>query len=188
MERTDRSTLLAEFRRYAKGLWTRTVLEIRLWRMHVLKLIPGQLGYLARNMLLPYRRGKKVTVWDHVHIENPERLEMGDHVSINRYSILHAGGGIAMGNHVLVGPRVTIYSQNHRFDTPGITIDKQGYDFRPVNIGSNVWLSANVIVLPGVTIGDNTVVGAGSVVTQDIEGGWLALGNPARPVRRLKHS
>lgn len=159
--------------------------ELNTWRMAILKAIPGRLGCATRNLLVPYRCGTGCTVWDHVHIDEARQVTMGSHVSINRYSILNGEGGITIGDHVLIGPRVIIYSQNHRFDMPGVPFDAQGYIRKSVKIGNDVWLAANVIILPGVTIGDRVVVAAGSVVTDDVPTGSLFAGSPARLVREL---
>jgi maltose O-acetyltransferase len=156
-----------------------------MWRIAILKLIPGRLGCAARNLLLPYRNGKCVTVWDHVHIEGARGIVMGDHVSVNRYSILHGAGRIQIGSHVQIGPRVTIYSQNHRFDNPFEPIDGQGYELRPVTICDDVWIAAGATILPGVTIGSHSVVAAGSVVVADVPARSLVAGVPARVVRSL---
>jgi maltose O-acetyltransferase len=165
----------------------RTVpLELRLWRMGLVRQIPGFTGCAIRNLVLPYEHGRRVTIWDNVHIDGPEGLRMGDHVSINRNSTISAYGGVTIGSHVIIGPRVTLYAQNHRFGDPDAPIAEQGYEFSPVRIGDNVWIAANVIVLPGVTIGDDVVVAAGSVVTADVEPGVLVAGNPARVIRRIR--
>jgi len=160
-------------------------LELTMWRMALLKAIPGFAGCRVRNALLPYRHGRCVMIWDGVQIERPALLRLGDHVSINRGSLIHAGGGIEVGSHVLIGPGVILYSQNHRYRCPGVPFDSQGYDYAPVKIGDNVWIAANAIVLPGVTIGDNVVVAAGAVVTKDVVAGSVVAGNPARPIREL---
>ena len=175
--------------RVSRRAWRvlRTVpLELRLWRMGLVRQIPGFTGCAIRNFVLPYKHGRHVTVWDNVHIDGPEGLRMGDHVSINRNSTISAYGGITIGNHVIIGPRVTLYAQNHRFSDPAAPIAEQGYEFRSVRIGDNVWIAANVIVLPGVSIGDDVVVAAGSVVTADVEPGVLVAGNPARVIRRIR--
>jgi acetyltransferase-like isoleucine patch superfamily enzyme len=172
--------------RLVKRLPWRARFEARLWRDAVLRQVPGYAGCALRNLLLPYENGRDVHIWEHVQIDCPERLRMGDAVSINRYSIVNAAGGITIGDHVMTGPRVTLYSQNHRFSDPDLPVSDQGYIRRPVRIGSNVWLAANVIVLPGVTIGDNVVAAAGAVITRDVESGTLVAGNPARLVRRIR--
>lgn len=160
--------------------WAR--FEVVAWITHFAKFIPGRAGCRIRNVVLPYRSGTDVTVWELVHIDVPSRLVMGDRVSINRYSVLNATGGIEIGDNTIIGPGTVIYSQNHRFDDPSKPIRDQGYDRKATIIGRDVWIGAHAIVLPGRTIGDNAVVGAGSVVAHDVEPCSVVVGNPARKI------
>jgi acetyltransferase-like isoleucine patch superfamily enzyme len=160
-------------------------METKLWKMGLVKHIPGFTGCALRNLVLPYERGKGVRIWENVQIDGPEGLRMGDHVAINRNTTISAHGGVTVGNHVIVGPGVTLYAQNHRFEDPRTPIMEQGYVFRAVRIGNNVWIAANAIVLPGVSVGDDVVIAAGAVVTKDVESGVIVAGNPARVIRRV---
>lgn len=93
---------------------------------------------------------------------------------------------IYVGDYTMFGPHVTVATAGHPI-LPELR--EQGYQFNmPVHIGRNCWLGAGVIVLPGVTIGDNVVIGAGSVVTKDIPSGVIALGNPCRILRENRRA
>ena len=88
---------------------------------------------------------------------------------------------IYVGDHTMFGPNVTIATAGHPICPE---LREQGLQFNmPVRIGRNCWLGAGVIVLPGVTIGDNVVIGAGSVVTKDLPSNVVAVGNPCRVLR-----
>ena len=90
---------------------------------------------------------------------------------------------IYVGDHTMIGPNVTLATAGHPI-LPALR--EEVYQFNlPVRIGRSCWLGAGVIVLPGVTIGDNTVVGAGSVVTRDLPAGVVAVGNPCRVLREI---
>lgn len=90
---------------------------------------------------------------------------------------------ITIGQNCLLGPRVQLLTAEHPLQ---ITPRKEGWESgRPIAIRDNVWLGAGVMVLPGVTIGENTVVGAGAVVTRDLPANVIAVGNPARVIREL---
>lgn len=90
---------------------------------------------------------------------------------------------IYVGDYTMLGPNVTIATAGHPIDPE---LRRRGLQYNmPVRIGSNCWLGAGVQVLPGVTIGDNTVIGAGSVVTRDIPGGVVAAGIPCRVLREV---
>ena len=109
--------------------------------------------------------------------------KIGDNVSINRRSLIHAGGGVEIANNVLIGPGVVIYSQNHNFHQKDININIQGFNTEVVIINENVWVGARSIILPGVTIGSNSIIGAGSVVKKDVEANTIVAGNPAKFIR-----
>lgn len=160
------------------------IYEIQLWILSFLKAIPGRIGCALRNLLLPYKNGKKVSIWDHTHIDSPSKLKIGNNVSINRHCTLHAGGEIEIGNDVLIGPNVTIYSQNHSFENHDMPIYKQGYTCKKVTIGNNVWIASNATILPGVTIEDNCVIGANTLVNKNIKKGSLVVGNPCRVIKK----
>ena len=90
---------------------------------------------------------------------------------------------IYVGDHTMLGPNVTLATAGHPIHPP---LREKGYQYNvPVRIGRNCWLGAGVIVMPGVTIGDNTVIGAGSVVTKDIPANVVAVGNPCRVLRPI---
>ena len=90
---------------------------------------------------------------------------------------------IYVGDYTMLGPNVTLATAGHPIAPE---LREKGYQFNmPIHIGKNCWLGAGVIVLPGVTIGDNTVIGAGSVVTKDIPSNVVAVGNPCRVMREV---
>lgn len=90
---------------------------------------------------------------------------------------------IYVGDHTMFGPNVVLATANHPL-LPELREKAYQYNL-PIHIGKNCWFGAGVIVVPGVTVGDNTVIGAGSVVTKDIPANVLAVGNPCHVVREL---
>lgn len=97
------------------------------------------------------------------------------------------GAGITIEDDVMLGSGVHIYVHNHRFDDVTRPIIDQGhYASRPVRIARGAWVGAASVLLPGVTIGENAVVGAGSVVTRDVPAFTVAAGNPAKVLKDLK--
>lgn len=90
---------------------------------------------------------------------------------------------IYVGDYTMIGPNVTLATAGHPI-LPELR--EKGYQFNmPIHIGKNCWLGAGVVVLPGVTIGDNTVVGAGSIVTKDLPPNVVAVGNPCKVLREI---
>lgn len=110
-------------------------------------------------------------------------LHIGDFFYANFNFTVVDDGDVFIGDHVMVGPNVTIATAGHPVES---SLREKALQFNlPVHIGNNVWIGANVVVLPGVTIGDNTVIGAGSVVTKDIPANVVAVGNPCRVLREI---
>ncbi|HNZ41513.1 MAG TPA: sugar O-acetyltransferase [Clostridia bacterium] len=108
---------------------------------------------------------------------------VGDNFFLNINCRLMDSGKITIGNNVFIAPDVCIITEVHSM----IVEERiQGLEYTyPVTIGDNVWISTGAHILPGVTIGDNSVIGAGSVVTKDIPANCLAVGNPCRVMRKL---
>lgn len=110
-------------------------------------------------------------------------LIIGDNFYANTNCTLLDCATITIGDNVLLGPNVSLYTSNHAFDAEERI---EGLEqVLPISIGDNVWLGGSVTVVGGVTIGENTVFGAGSVVTKDIPANELAAGNPCRMIREI---
>lgn len=102
--------------------------------------------------------------------------ELGDYSGFGINSRIY---GAIVGKHVMMGPNCFIFSYNHRFERTDITMDQQGAtDEKMVVIEDDVWIGANVIILPGVTIGTGSVIGAGTVVTKNVPPYAVFCGNP----------
>ncbi len=122
------------------------------------------------------------------YIESPfyanfggHHVHLGNNVYTNFNLTLVDDTHIYIGDCTMIGPNVTIATAGHPIE-PGLRSRGLQYNM-PVRIGKNCWLGAGVIVMPGVTIGDNTVIGAGSIVTRDIPSNVVAVGNPCRVMR-----
>jgi maltose O-acetyltransferase len=113
---------------------------------------------------------------------NGDRIELGDRVGFNYGCFVNGYGGLVIGDRSIIGPYAMIHTANHEMDTAR-PIPDQGWQSRAVSVGVDCWIGMGVCVLPGVTIGDGCIVGAGSVVAKDLEPGSVAVGNPAKPIR-----
>ena len=108
-----------------------------------------------------------------------ENLHIGNRVSIGPYFKCMSAGNIYIDDDTQIAMGVSIITNNHDFyDRPVLTV-------KDVHIKKNVWIGANCIILPGVTIGENAIIGAGSVVTRDVSANTVVAGNPAKPIRTL---
>ncbi len=116
-------------------------------------------------------------------VTNPV-VAIGDRTLIGRGSQIIGHFSIDIGDDIQTGPDVYITDQNHSYQDPDVPIGRQWPTEAPVSIGSGSWLGTGVIVLPGSAIGRNVVIGAGSVVTGPIPDHTVAVGSPARVVKR----
>lgn len=111
---------------------------------------------------------------------------LGDNFYANHNLVILDCAEVTFGDNVFIGPNCGFYTALHPLDYK--TRNSGLESAKPIKVGSNVWIGGNVCVMPGVTIGENVVIGAGSVVTKDIPAGVLAYGNPCKPVRKLEDS
>ena len=122
------------------------------------------------------------------------KISLGDRVIIRPGCMLFAdprneGAGITIEDDVMLGSGVHIYVHNHKFDDPSMPIIDQGhYLSEPVLLKRGSWIGAGSIILPGVTIGRNAVVGAGAIVTKNVPEFTVVGGNPARVLRKIKEN
>lgn len=165
-------------------------------------LMKEQLGYLDRlydfNQTRPSELDKReamlkemfAEIGEDCYIEPPfhsnfggHHIHFGDHIYANFNLTMVDDTHIYVGSHTMFGPNVTVATAGHPI-LPELRWDEYQYN-APVHIGENCWLGAGVIVLPGITIGDNVVVGAGSIVTKNLPSNVIAVGNPCRVLREV---
>lgn len=113
------------------------------------------------------------------------RVTIGHNVFFNRGCHVVAHESLVIGNNCLFGERVSIHDENHVPDSSPAPIVSRGFRTAPIIIGNNVWVGAKATILPGVTIGDNAVIGAHAVVTRDIPPNSVAVGIPARVIKHM---
>lgn len=149
------------------------------------------------NLLHPSKKAERIkmlpeifaSVGKDVWIEPPIALARGKTVTIGEATYINSNltlvddYKISIGNHCLIAPNVTIATTGHPVHA-ALRPKGEMYSF-PVTIGNNVWIGCTVVILPGVTIGDNSVIGAGSVVTKSIPANVIAFGNPCRVIREI---
>lgn len=127
--------------------------------------------------------GENVWIEPDFRCEFGKNITIGDNVYINFGCIILDCSEVTIGSHTLLGPNIGLYAANHSTDaTERINGGCYG---KPIHIGNNVWLGGDVKVLQGVTIGDNTIIGAGSIVTKDIPDNVIAVVNPCKVIRKI---
>ena len=117
-------------------------------------------------------------------LEHDTAVRIGDRCVIGKGSAIVGHANVEIGDDVWTGPHVYVTDANHGYEDITIPIGAQFAATRPVRIGAGSWLGAGVVVLPGSTIGRHVVVGAGAVVADDLPDNSVAVGSPARVVRR----
>lgn len=143
----------------------------------------------ASKRIIPFRArdarrvGEGCYYLDQIVWLNGDRIELGDEVGFNYGCYVNGYGGLSIGDRSLVGPGSMIHTANHVTDDLTRPYQEQGWIEQPVTIGVGCWIGMGVCILPGVTIGDHCIVGAGSVVAKDLESYSVSVGNPARPIK-----
>lgn len=136
------------------------------------------------NLLMSELTGEPVEVglFPPFYTDCGKNIHLGKNVFINAGCKFQDQGGIWIGDGTLIGHNTVLATLNHGM------MPEERHDLlpKPIHIGKNVWIGSNSTILPGVTIGDNAVIGAGSVVTKDIPENKIAVGSPARVIRNIE--
>ena len=114
------------------------------------------------------------------YISGVENIQMGKGVAlgVSPFQYIQARAGIILKNNIRVGPGVHFISTNHAFDDYEEVIPS-----KPIIVGSDVWIGSHSVILPGVEIGDNVIIGAGSIVNKNIPSDCIAAGNPCKKIK-----
>lgn len=135
----------------------------------------------------PYRRfflGRHSVIESYCCINNAVGdMVIGDYTRIGIHNTII--GPVCIGNHVNLAQGITVTALNHNFEDKTKRIDEQGISTKPVVIGDDVWIGANAVILPGVTIGKHCVVAAGAVVTKDVPDNTIVGGVPAKVIKEI---
>lgn len=147
----------------------------------------SKIYHSARMDTPPYRRfwlGKRSVVESYCCINNAVGdVVIGDYTRIGIHCTVI--GPVCIGSHVNLAQGITVTALNHNFSDPSRRFNEQGVDTRPVVIGDDVWIGANAVILPGVTIGKHVVVAAGAVVTKDVPDNCVVGGVPAKILKQI---
>lgn len=136
-------------------------------------------GFFARGMFK--KCGKNINIDHGAFFASGRDIELGDNsgIGIN----CRVTGPLTIGNDVMMAPNVTIVTQNHETSDLTIPMRLQTADKHKVTIGNDVWIGTNVIILPGITVGNGVIVAGGAVVTKDVPDYAIVGGNPARIIK-----
>ena len=152
---------------------------------------PGIRGRIFVNMLFQRILGiNRDTPWPVYYtstVNVPQKIKIGKNVwksfAVSGCCYIQGGNGIEIGDNTIFAPGVKIISANHNPDS----VKREWLKERPIVIGKHCWIGTNAVILPGVILGDNTIVGAGAVVTKSFpQGNIIIAGNPAKVIREIR--
>lgn len=161
-------------------------LEVEGWIYWLLGSFPGAIGIILRNIAYCFLfKKKKGMIWvqPRVTIIESKKLQVGRDCGINTGTYINAKGGITLGDHVLIGSNVTISSGRHPIEGREPSIFERPTEPLPIVIEDDVWIGANAVIMPGITLRKGTVVGAGAIVTKDTEEYSVVAGVPAKIIK-----
>ena len=183
MDERERMVAGLPYRAWKDGLPEARLRAKRLWTKYNSMDFEDEAGRAAVLDELIGKHGK------HFYIEGPLRCDYGTYITLgeNFYANYNCTildiAPVTIGDNVMLAPGVGIYTAGHPVHPDA---RRSGYEYgRPITIGDDVWIGANSVICPGVTIGSGAVIGAGSVVTRDIPANVVAAGNPCRVLRTI---
>lgn len=159
----------------------RTFAKKLLQKLNVTEYLMNGNARTILRQLLP-NSNKRIYIEPPFHCDYGYNIHLGENVYFNVNCVVLDTMKVSIGDNVFFGPCVQVYTATHPLDA----IDRRTVEFsKPVSIGNDCWIGGNSVICPGVTIGNGCTIGAGSVVTKDIPDNSLAVGNPAKVIRKL---
>lgn len=139
-----------------------------------------------------FKKGKincrgRIIINDDVMLFAKGALILGKNFGINKYSRIVAHERIEIGDNVTVGQFATILDHDHRYEFEGENLQLDGYVTAPIKIGNNVWIADKCTILKGVTIGNNVIVGANTLVNKDVPDNVIIGGSPFRILKKINN-
>lgn len=181
--------------RFALALIRNILLKIRLGKaieMNIFKTYfapSANISISGKGKIIIANRGKRIYISDGCDIlASDGTLQIEEGVFFNRNCTVVAHQNIFIGAHTMFGPGVCVFDSDHTFGRTDTPFSEQGYTRAPVQIGSNVWIGANAVVVRGTNISENVVVGANSVARGQLLSNSVYAGNPLRRIREIATS
>lgn len=132
------------------------------------------------------KTGEQIYVNPPLHVDYGRHVEIGENFYANMDCIFLDVNKIKIGDNVMVGPRVSFFTAGHPTDAE-IRLTDLEFGL-PITVGNNVWIGGNSVLLPGITVGNNSIIAAGAVVTKDVPDHAIVGGNPAKVIRKVNQA
>ena len=161
-------------------------MELESYAVGIFRNISGILGYGLRYFvfkLLFGRLDSMCLVQPNVFFVDCRNIKCGKNFAVNSNTYINAVAGVEIGDNVLMGPNIVISSGEHQFANSRVPVTLQPIVKKKIVIEDGVWIGANAVIMPGVTLAEGTVVGAGAVVTKSTEPFSVVIGVPARKIK-----
>jgi len=182
--------VLLRFQPVVKKIWLFLPSFISRFMLDIFRNGNSSVSFIIRYLCiskLAKECGEKVIIFPNVYFKNIQNISFGTNISIHEMCYLEGYGGISIGNDVAIGHSCSLISSDHEVDYINTSVKDAEIKAGSIFISDDVWLGAGVKVLKGVAIGEHAVVGAGSVVTKDIQKYSIVVGIPARHLRYRKN-
>ena len=176
----------------------------------LIQYFPGATGVILRRVLIVNffkKKGSNISLDRGVEITGFKNIIIGNNINFVRYSSINANGGkielgnnininyntninasnngeIKIGNNVSIGQNCIIRASDHKYEEKNVPIIKQGHSPGKITIGDDIWIGANCVVTKNVSIGNHSIINAGSIVTRDVEENSIVGGNPAKLINK----
>lgn len=129
------------------------------------------------------KTGDNILIQSNFYCDYGYNIKVGENFYMNHNCVILDGAKVEFGDNVFIGPNCGFYTAGHPIE---IELRNKGIEYaKPIKVGNNVWFGGNVVVLPGITIGDNVTIGAGSIVTKNIPSNTIAVGNPCKVIKKI---
>ena len=158
-------------------------MSVRKKFLNMFKSTRGTLGIVLRYIFIKAiarKVGDNVVIYENVYLHFPEKMEFGNNVSIHPMCHLEAYGNIKIGDDVSIAHGTTILTTTHLYDDVTIPVKDQGFNSKETYIGNGTWIGAKATVLYGVHVGENSIIGANSLVNKDVPDFAVVGGVPAK--------